>query len=44
MEFETLREKRDADPAWTLYRSKISGMIVNQEDKLMVGANFSPVK
>ena len=44
MEFETLREKRDADPAWTLYRSKIAGMIVNQEDKLMVGANFSPIK
>jgi len=44
MEFEKLREKRDADPGWTLYRQKIAGMIVAQEDKLMSGAPFSPIK
>ena len=44
MEFEKLREQRDSDPGWALYRQKISGMIVAQEDKLMVGANFSPLK
>ena len=44
MEFETLREQRDADPEWTRYRQKIAGMIVAQEDKIMVGSNFSPIK
>ena len=44
MEFEKLREQRDADPGWTLYRQKIAGMIVAQEDKLMSGAPFSPIK
>ena len=34
MEFETLREQRDADPEWTRYRQKIAGMIVAQEDKI----------
>ena len=44
MEFETLREQRDADPEWTRYRQKIAGMIVAQEDKIMAGSNFSPIK
>jgi len=43
-EFESLREKRDSDPEWGVYRAKIAGMITAQEDKIMVGSNFSPVK
>ena len=43
-EFEVLREKRDADPEWAVYRQKIAGMITAQEDKIMVGTNFSPIK
>ena len=35
---------RDADPGWAIYREKNAGMIVHQEDKIMDGAPFSPLR
>ena len=42
--FESRRAARDADPDWSIYRQKNAGMIVRQEDKIMVGAPFSPLR
>jgi hypothetical protein len=44
MQFEKLRNARDADPGWTVYREKNAGMIVRQEDKIMDGVSFSPLR
>jgi NIPSNAP len=44
MQFEKLRAARDADPGWAIYRGKNAGMIVRQEDKIMDGAPFSPLR
>ena len=43
-QFEERRKARDADPGWAVYRQKNSGMIVGQEDKIMDGAPFSPLR
>lgn len=43
-QFEALRTARDADPGWAVYREKNAGMIVAQEDKIMDGAPFSPLR
>jgi hypothetical protein len=44
MQWEKLRASRDADPGWAVYRDKNAGMIVRQEDKIMDGAPFSPLR
>jgi hypothetical protein len=44
MQWEKLRTSRDADPGWAVYRDKNAGMIVRQEDKIMDGAPFSPLR
>jgi hypothetical protein len=43
-QMEKLRAARDADPGWAEYRKANAGMIVRQEDKIMDGAAFSPLK
>lgn len=43
-QFEARRAARDADPDWAVYRQKNAGMIVRQEDKIMDGAPFSPIR
>jgi len=44
VQFETRRAARDADPDWGTYREKTAGMVVRQEDKIMDGAPFSPLR
>jgi hypothetical protein len=43
-QWERMRKDRDADPGWKLYREKYGDMIVRQEDKIMEGAPFSPLR
>lgn len=43
-DFETKRAARDADPSWAVYRSKAHGYLVRQENKIMNGAPFSPLR
>ena len=43
-DFEKSRAKRDADPGWSEYRRQYGNMIVRQEDKIMEGAPFSPLR
>ena len=43
-QMEKFRAARDADPGWGVYREKNAGMIVRQEDKIMDGAPFSPLR
>ena len=43
-EFNEMRKKRAADPAWADFRDRTAGMIADQEDKIMTGTPFSPLK
>jgi len=43
-DFENKRAARDADPGWAVYRSKAHGYLVRQENKIMGGAPFSPLR
>ena len=43
-DFESKRGARDADPGWAVYRSKAHNSLVRQEDKIMSGAPFSPLR
>ena len=43
-QFEARRAARDGDPDWAVYRGKAAGMIIAQEDKIMGGAPFSPLR
>lgn len=43
-QFEERRAARETDPDWAVYRQKNAGMIVRQEDKIMGGAPFSPLR
>jgi hypothetical protein len=43
-DMETRRAARDSDPGWAQYREAAAGMIVAQENKIMGGAEFSPLK
>jgi len=43
-EFNEMRKKRTADPAWSDFRERTAGMVASQEDKIMNGSNFSPLK
>ena len=43
-DLERRRAARDADPDWGKYREGAAGMIVAQENKIMGGAPFSPLK
>lgn len=43
-DMERRRATRDADPGWAEYREAAAGMIVAQEDKIMDGAPFSPLR
>jgi hypothetical protein len=43
-DMERRRAARDADPGWAEYRNAAAGMIVAQEDKIMDGAPFSPLR
>ena len=43
-EFNTMKKKRAADPDWLSFRDKTAGMVADQEDKIMTGTSFSPLK
>jgi len=43
-DMERRRAARDADPGWAGYREAAAGMIVAQENKIMGGAPFSPLR
>ena len=43
-DLEKRRAARDGDPDWGKYREAAAGMIVAQENKIMGGAPFSPLK
>lgn len=43
-QMDELRAARDTDPGWAEYRKNNAGMIVRQEDKIMDGTSFSPLK
>ncbi len=43
-DMERRRTARDADPAWTAYKKKSAGMLVSQENKILKGVSFSPIK
>jgi len=43
-EFNAMKKKRAADPDWLNFRDKTEGMVADQEDKIMTGTSFSPLK
>ena len=43
-EFNEMRKKRAADSDWADFRDRTAGMIADQEDKIMTGTSFSPLK
>ena len=43
-DMEAKRAARNADPAWEAYRSKSAGMLVAQENKIIVPTRFSPLR
>ena len=40
----SMKKKRAADPDWLSFRDKTEGMVADQEDKIMTGTSFSPLK
>lgn len=43
-DMERRRAARDADPAWNSYREKSAGMLIAQENKILVPTGFSPMR
>ena len=43
-DMEAKRRARNADPDWDSYRKKSAGMLVAQENKIIVPTNFSPMQ
>ena len=42
-DMEKRRNERDADPAWLEYKTKSSGMLVSQKNKILKPVSFSPL-
>lgn len=43
-DMEARRKARDADPAWASYKRNSAGMLVDQRNKILAPASFSPLK
>ncbi len=43
-DMEVRRAARDADPAWRAYKRNSAGMLIAQENKILVPTSFSPMK
>ena len=43
-DMEKKRELRDSDPEWIEYKKKSAGMLISQENKILVPASFSPLR
>ncbi len=43
-DMEQRRKARDADPRWGEYKRKSAGMLVDQRNKILAPASFSPLK
>ena len=43
-DMEKRRANRDADPSWTVYKEKTSGMLSKQVNKILTPTHFSPIK
>lgn len=43
-DMEKRRTVRDADPRWAEYKKKSAGMLIDQRNKLLAPASFSPLK
>lgn len=43
-DMEIRRANRDADPDWATYKKNSAGMLVDQRNKILTPASFSPLK
>ena len=43
-DMELKRKARDADPDWAAYKKRSAGMLITQENKILVPVSFSPLK